>query len=342
MKHFTKKTASAPAKGNTSINTRRRDAALRVYALRLRISARSFLSLVAVATMGSLGWALFGPLSSIATITFATALCLYAQEEGSRAQAKQVAHLEQTLRGYADNIYFQAETLTTTYRMVDQRFTLPPLRHWALSPDAASAMTTLALSQQPKRILELGSGASTILLASLLRMFGTGHLISIEHDPVFTERTKERLAEAGLSHFAEVRYASLLPLPLSAATPSLDIAGEDDIAELSRQGRHLLRTESQTENEQERIWYDLSAFTDISDIDLLVVDGPPHDTCTDARMPALSLLHHKLSPTAHIFLDDTGREDEQRMIKAWEDAFPDLVFTDLFTEKGNTLGRREA
>lgn len=57
---------------------------------------------------------------------------------------------------------------------------------------------------------------------------------------------------------------------------------------------------------------------------MLIVDGPPGRVNKDARYPALPLLHERLNPGAHVFLDDATRPDERRILTQWLAEFPDL------------------
>lgn len=56
---------------------------------------------------------------------------------------------------------------------------------------------------------------------------------------------------------------------------------------------------------------------DISNVDLLVIDGPPEATGNWARYPALPLLREKLRSGAVVVLDDTHRADERAILEAW-------------------------
>ncbi len=64
-------------------------------------------------------------------------------------------------------------------------------------------------------------------------------------------------------------------------------------------------------------WYDAAAWADLTDIDMLIVDGPPGHLSHLARQPALQLLAHKMAPGAVVVLDDTHRSDEQMAMKLW-------------------------
>ena len=71
-------------------------------------------------------------------------------------------------------------------------------------------------------------------------------------------------------------------------------------------------------------WYDPEIFTDISEIDLLVVDGPPEIVGSEARYPAVPLLEQRLAAKAMIVLDDAERNDEDRIAARWVAEFSGL------------------
>ena len=143
------------------------------------------------------------------------------------------------------------------------------------------------------RVVELGAGASTTLLARLLRTRG-GRLFAIEHDEAWAAHVAAQLRSEDLGAFASVIHA-----PLEAAA--------DDADELSWYSRETLGRVARDET-----------------IDLLIVDGPPAyaDGHELARLPALPELLSRLAPGAAVVLDDIEREGEQQVLEHWERATP--------------------
>ena len=84
-------------------------------------------------------------------------------------------------------------------------------------------------------------------------------------------------------------------------------------------------------------WYAKSTIKGISKIDLLVIDGPPSATNSDARYPAFEHLVPLLSPNATIILDDVFREEERKLADAIVSALPNHVMTILSHEKGTAV-----
>ncbi|MDZ5076979.1 O-methyltransferase [Nesterenkonia sp. HG001] len=163
------------------------------------------------------------------------------------------------------------------------RAPLPSTGGFAIDAGALLHLVHVVSSIKPKRILELGSGTSTIWLGYLCEELGSD-LISVDHDEYYLEKTRADVERHGLSGSVDLRLA-----PLQA----VEVAGDD------------FR------------WYSLSAFEDVGKIDLLIVDGPPESTGDDARYPAVPLLSRVLSECAVVVLDDAHRDAEQRTLKRW-------------------------
>lgn len=196
--------------------------------------------------------------------------------------------------------YRQGEALEAVYRLLSFRHPLPQTREWAVSPDALRILVEHALAARPKRILECGSGVSTVALARCMELNGAGHVYSLEHDIEYANKTRAYLARVGLSPWATVIDAPLGPLTL--------------------RGREWL-------------WYQMGKCA-IEEIDMLFVDGPPTSVHETARYPAGPILFPRLSRSAVAFLDDEIRPEEKQAIRMWKEDFPQLVSEIHKCEKG--------
>jgi hypothetical protein len=148
-----------------------------------------------------------------------------------------------------------------------------------------------------RRIVELGSGVSTVLLARLLtqRPPPDGFLMAaVEHDALWAGWVGEQLDREGTRSNVTIVQAPLMPHP--RAEPGLR-------------------------------WYDEAALTDGlrealrgDPIDLLLVDGPPAYAAGHglARYPALPVLADRLAPGGTVVLDDVERPGEQEILRRWE------------------------
>ena len=199
------------------------------------------------------------------------------------------------------NLYRQVQAFIGLRDLMDFAVPLPPLRMWAASPDFLLVIARHALAARPRVVVECSSGSSTVVLAQAARISGTGHVYSLEHDPVFAAETRAMLADQGLGDWATVIDAPLVPVTLGGETFR---------------------------------WYDDTGLKDLGPIDMLVIDGPPLDTNALARYPAGPRLLPRLAPGGAAFLDDAARPDETRAVARWQDAFPHLVRNNPSCEKG--------
>ncbi len=171
-------------------------------------------------------------------------------------------------------------------QVMQPRQPLPPLNTWAASPDLLVALWRIIREERPARVLELGSGLSTLVMAHALEQNQEGgELVALENEALFANQTRRQLEERGLE-----RTARVLDAPLQRQ----QIAG------------------------WQGLWYTLPSLDGLADVDLLLVDGPgTHD-----RNLALPALHGLLAATACIVVDDTDRPYTRRMLERWQDAFP--------------------
>jgi predicted O-methyltransferase YrrM len=179
----------------------------------------------------------------------------------------------------------------------------------AIAPETLMLIQHLVSSLKIRRVLELGSGLSTTLLAKHFRRAGGGHILSFDDDERWAGLTKATLDREGLASFAEVRVA-----PLTDVT-----AG----------GRRTA-------------WYDLSSLDDQQRFDLIVVDGPPAwkgDSL--ARLPALYELVTHLEQSGVLVLDDASRPGETAIASRWRRDFPDLHFRMVEIGRGLFVASRE-
>ena len=177
----------------------------------------------------------------------------------------------------------------------------------AMTPAGLAAVCAEVTGRDRRRIVECGSGFSTLVLARLLYTRG-GRLISLEHDPTWATRVQTNLAAAGLAEIAQVALAPLEPHPLA---------------------RDRLQ------------WYAQRALRSLPrNIDLLLVDVPPafEPEIELSRYPALPALAERLAPDATVVLDDIDRRGELRTLEVWERDY-EFVF-ELRPGERIAVGRR--
>lgn len=219
------------------------------------------------------------------------------------------AKTRRLVREWNRMVYAEIEDLTALYRDIEPDRALPPLHGWAAGPDLARYLYLQVVEEQRTRVLECGSGSTTVVLAYAVKSVGRGHVHALEHEPRFAEATRRMLKERGLDAWATVVDAPL--------------------------------TEVQVEGSPWR-WYDPAAVPAAS-IDLLLVDGPPGTTGPQARYPALPVLIDRLAEDAVVVLDDTRRNDEHRIGERWAEAFEGWTIKSLPHDHGTlVLSRRPA
>ena len=193
--------------------------------------------------------------------------------------------------------YRQSEFYSQLLRLLDLDAPIPSTRSWAASPDVLLTLLHHAKQSNPKTILDLGSGMSTLVLA---KSAPAAKVFSIDNSSEYAGKTKEMLSLHKVIN-AEVRVA-----PLTAHASGVD-------------------------------WYDVSQLADISDIDLLFIDGPPGSKNDRARHPALYECLSKLSPRAIVVIDDAGRDGEKDLAHEFAKALPSHSLEFLSHEKGTAV-----
>jgi hypothetical protein len=159
------------------------------------------------------------------------------------------------------------------------------LSGWSADPVFVHNVVRLLIETRPALVVECGSGSSTVVVARCLRALGHGRIVSLDHDPVYAERSRGLLRLHGVEDVASVVTAPLAPREVK--------------------GRQFQ-------------WYapTYAALLNGS-IDLLLVDGPPGKSAPRARYPAVPLLLPHLAPACAIVLDDGDRQDERAIAHAW-------------------------
>ena len=82
------------------------------------------------------------------------------------------------------------------------------LDDWAMQRGALAELDAFLVREMPERVLECGSGLSTLLLGRYARATGAT-VTALEHQPRYYDRTKQWLAAEGLGEYVDLRYAAL-------------------------------------------------------------------------------------------------------------------------------------
>lgn len=177
---------------------------------------------------------------------------------------------------------------------------LPNLGSWKADTRFLTHIVDAIEQSRPATVVELGCGASSLVIAKALQKFGGGRLISYDQHPDFALETGQWLANQGV--VADIRHAPLGP-------PPGDWPG---------------------------LWYRLG--DPPTDIGLLVIDGPPWAVHPLVR-GAAEALFPRLTDGALILLDDAARVGERLVARRWRQRWPDIDFVyDRAGAKGTLIG----
>ncbi len=181
---------------------------------------------------------------------------------------------------------------------------LPNLGSWKADTQFLSHIVSAIELLKPQNIVELGCGASSLIIARALQRNGGGKLDSYDQHAEFAAATQAWLGENGLA--GTIHHAPLGPPP--AGWPG-----------------H---------------WYQLSDLPDT--IDLLIIDGPPWAIHPHVRGAAASLFG-RLRPGGMILLDDAARPGERIVARRWRRGHTNIEFVlDGSGAKGTLIGRKQA
>lgn len=179
---------------------------------------------------------------------------------------------------------------------------LPHLGSWKADTYLLHRVVDVIEEAKPASVVELGSGATSLVIARALAKNGHGRLRSYDQHLPFVEEMGKWLSEHDLS--AEFHHAPL----------------------------------SQRSERWPGLWYSLSHLP--AEIDLLVIDGPPWTVHPFARGIA-ECLFDRLSPGGVVMLDDAARPGERYIARRWRRDWPDFDFTfEADGSKGLLVGRK--
>jgi predicted O-methyltransferase YrrM len=287
---------------------------MRFVRLLTRAEALGVVAGVAVGILTALAaWAGLTEAAAILPVAIVVAVVVATGTRNRHAQRKLVATAaERQTRKLDDRMQtlkvdlrkdLREATAAAAFSAMDLPFPVS-LGGFALDYEAAAMLAREVAVNRPATVVELGSGTSTLIIGLQLQRSGSGHLYSLEHDPVFAQRTMQQVRALGLEQVVSVLVAPLAPTTLGPETFTW-YAVPDEVAALAR-------------------------------IDLLLVDGPPQytDRAGTPRYPALPVLGDRLVPGSIVVVDDAFRDAEKRMLERWLADRPDLASETIATKHG--------
>jgi hypothetical protein len=232
----------------------------------------------------------------------------------SASSVRLAEEIQSVLAGVSDShlqTQRQVQALLNLHQMIEIRGRIPPMAEWAASADFNVLVIQELLNTRPRTVVECGSGTSTLLLALAVRQYDLPtKVVALEHLEQFRAATQRSLEEHGVADLAEVRLAPLVPV--SGLIPG-----------------------------HETPWYGEEHWSDLRDIGLLVVDGPPSTTGERPRHPAVPLLGAQLAAHAVIVVDDLDRAEDREVAESWRALLPDFDYEQVDAlQKGAAVFRR--
>lgn len=179
---------------------------------------------------------------------------------------------------------------------------LPHLGSWKADTGFLTLIVDHIERHRPETVVELGAGASSLVIARALQRNGQGRLISCDQHAGFVDATRQWLRDNGVD-------ADLRATPLRASPRGWP-----------------------------GIWYDHGTLP--KRIDLLVIDGPPWTIHPFVRGAAESLFD-RLPVGGTVLLDDAARPGERVVARRWRQRWPNFAFELVRGgTKGTLIGTR--
>jgi predicted O-methyltransferase YrrM len=163
-----------------------------------------------------------------------------------------------------------------------------PRTTWSISEALAVELTRYLECRRPPRILEIGSGLSTLVLGAYA-VRHDAEVVTLEHDWSFYQRTRKALTQFGMGKQVCLKLAPLRSRHFEGC------------------GRRVL-------------WYDAKLD---GRFDFVFVDGPPKN---EGRNAVLFAIADHLSPGWELWLDDADRYHERGCLRRWQEGFPKGFF----------------
>ncbi len=176
---------------------------------------------------------------------------------------------------------------------------------WAMDPASCRCLAGFVRALGAKRIVEFGSGFSTLMMAREIAPLENNYLLSIDSSPQYSAMAKEAMEGSGCQAKVEFRVAPLRP---------------------RLYGPRLLLSYGLPEGLLEAM----------GPFDLALIDAPHLDY---GRESVLYDVFRALAPGGYIILDDANRENMERAyVRSWQAAYEDAIDPILLEGIGNGLG----
>jgi predicted O-methyltransferase YrrM len=176
---------------------------------------------------------------------------------------------------------------------------------WAMDPASCRFLAGFVRALGAKRIIEFGSGFSTLMMAREIAPLEGNYLLSIDSSPQYSAMGKEAYDGSGCQAKVEFRVAPLRP---------------------RFYGSRLLLSYNLPKGLLEAM----------GPFDLALIDAPHLDY---GRESVFYDVFSALAPGGYIILDDANREDKERVyVRSWQAAYGQAIDPILLEGIGNGLG----
>ncbi len=166
--------------------------------------------------------------------------------------------------------------------------------NWSMSLYGLMLLSNEIQTMKRKKIIEFGSGVSSIVMARTISKYAIGgNIISIENDPYYYNMLNDFVHENQLQETIQLIYAPLCPC-------------------------------SYLTNYK---WYDKKILREFIDrhekFDMAIIDGPPawNDKIKLSRYGAIPFIIDHLADHYSIFLDDSNRAGEKEIMEMWKERY---------------------
>ncbi|WP_198649933.1 coiled-coil domain-containing protein [Zobellella maritima] len=249
------------------------------------------------------------------------------EEKTRKIVADQILEVTKSLAGLKNHISSglvnaakQIECFIGIQNYLDKGSTPFNFHGWPISPDLGLYLVGLIDANDYDCIIEFGSGTSTLLMAKTLQIKQEiqknheklktknkkqqdnqgqhkplPHIVSFEHDRLYHQKTASLLADNSIEHLVDLVHAPLVNYQYNEDQQFSYYDCQEKMNELT------------------------ARFKDKKANILVLVDGPPGSTNTNARFPALPHLTHSLPEhKMTLVMDDYNRPEEKEIIELWK------------------------
>jgi len=264
-----------------------------------------------------------------------------------RDQQKQIGKFEESLRHRfnkgLENTTRQIESFIGINTYLERGELMPSLHGWPISADFAFYLISLIEANDYDLIVEFGSGASTVLMATALSRHMqrqpsgesvglAAHTYAPACEGAFQDSHHEMTNEVDAAHqISKLNAREFLPRIVSFEhnrkyfDETMSKLRQRGVAEVVELEHTPLREYMTAEGEawlyygcQEKITALEALLAGKRAKVLVLVDGPPGATQKHARYPALPIvLQHLAAHKLDFLLDDYNRQEEQEIVNRW-------------------------